>query len=133
MDNDYKRRVLERISDRPRLIAMFDSALDMPQRIQEYREHFFVCYNRVADKFEIHSLDQEGDTYCATVPFRELDRRTLIYLWQNDIRVHGKDLIRRIDEANEKMQKTKQKDFRSFTHDFAREHRSLFAKKAADL
>lgn len=130
MDSKFQRDVLEKIQYRPRLIPLFDHALDIPQRIYDYHPSLFVCFNRVTQTYELHSLDQEGDSYCMALPYKELDARSLRWIWQNDIRVHGKNIFRRIDKSEEDFKASKDREHRNWVRDIAGETRSLFAKDA---
>lgn len=130
MDYRFERDVLEKVKHRPRLIPLFDHTLDIPQRLYDYHPSLFVCFNRHTQRYELHSLEQETDSFCATLPYKDLDARTLRWVWQNDIRVHGKDIFRRIEKSEEGFKKSKDREHKNWVQDIAKETQSLFAKDA---
>lgn len=130
MDYRYQRDVREKVEYRPRLIPLFDHTLNIPQRLYEYDSSLFLCFNVHTQRYEVHSLDQVGDSYCATLPYRDLDARALRWVWKNDIRVHGKEIFNRIDKSQEDFEKAKERQFRNWVQDIGSETRSLFAKDA---
>lgn len=115
---------------RPRLIPLFDHSLNIPQRIYEYSQDLFVCFNKHTQRYELHSLSQEGDSFCALLPYKDLDARTLRWIWKNDIRVHGKEIFHRIEKSESDFQKSKAQEHRRWVEDIASETQSLFAKDA---
>lgn len=130
MDYRFERDVLEKIQYRPRLIPLFNHTLDIPQRLYDYHPSLFLCFNRHSQRYELHSLEQEIDSYCATLPYKDLDARTLRWIWKNDIRVHGTNIFRRIEKSEEGFKKSKDRDFKNWVEDVASETRSMFAKDA---
>lgn len=130
MDDTYKRRVMERLETRPRLIPMFTNAHDIPEQVYHYNKEFFMVYNRVKDKYELHSLANPLDTYEMTVPFKELDIRFIRYIWKQDLRVHGKNLFYQLEKLEEQNEKSRMRKFRNWARDVASETQSLFAKDA---
>lgn len=127
---DYEKAVREKIEYRPRLIPVFTSDQDIPERIREYNAHMFVCFNRVEQRYEVHSLDQVGDSYCTTLPYKELDVRSVRFIWENDIRVHGEEIFRRLDREEAKREKQKAREYQNWVRDVASETQGMFAKDA---
>lgn len=131
MKEKFQQEVLQRTERRPYLIPIFSHVHDIPRRVHQYDESFFVVFNKHNQKYEIHSLDYQGDnTISCTIPYDELDSRTLDHLWENDIRVHGTEIFKRIEIAEEKARIRKERDRKNFDMDFAKEHQSAFAKDA---
>lgn len=128
-DYRYEKAVREKIEYRPRLIPVFTSDQNIPERLYDYNSRLFICFNRVDQRYEVHNLDQE-DSYCATLPYRDLDVRSIRWIWQNDIRVHGKDIFHRIERQEEQREKQKERDYKNWIHDVASETQSMFAKDA---
>lgn len=126
---DYEKAVREKVEYRPRLIPVFTSDQNIPERLREYNESLFMCFNRVEQRFEIHSLDQE-DSYCTTTPYKSLDVRTIRWIWQNDIRVHGKEIFRRLEREEEQRENSKKRDYANWVRDVGSETQSMFAKDA---
>lgn len=127
---NYEFMVLRALEHRPRLTPIFGSTLNIPDRLREYNADLFLCHNCVTDKFEIHSLANLGDTFCGELPFRTLDSRTLHWVWENDIRVHGKAIFERIEQSEEQFKENKAREFKRWVEDVGKETRSLFAKDA---
>lgn len=131
MNADFETNVRRAVASRPRLTPVFGSALHIPERIYEYDPDLFLCHNCVTGRFEIHSLGQQSiDTFCAELPFKALDSRTLYWVWENDVRVHGKAIIERIDRSEADFQKSKDREFRNWVEAVGKETQSLFAKDA---
>jgi uncharacterized protein YheU (UPF0270 family) len=131
MRTSFQHEVTLRTEKRSYLIPIFSHVYDIPKRVNEYDESFFVVFNKNNQKYEIHSLDYPGDsTISCTIPYEELDSRTLDHLWENDIRVHGTEIFKRIELAEEKMRIRKDRERKKFDIDFAKEHQSAFAKDA---
>ena len=130
MNWQYKRAVREAIRNRPRLVPIFSSTHAIPEQIYQYDKSFFVCYNAVTERFEVHSLEHQGDTIAFTVPYKKLDARTMRYLWKNDIRVHGRAIFDRIEEGEERARREQEKARSRWVEDMAKETQSMFAKSA---
>lgn len=131
MKGSYQHEVRARTETRPYLIPLFSHIYDIPRRVYDYDASFFMVFNKNNQKYEIHSLDYPGnDTLSCTIPYEELDGRTLEHLWMNDIRVHGDEIFKRLDLAEEKARIRKERDRKNFDIDFAKEHQSAFAKDA---
>lgn len=118
------------IQKKPRLTPVFKSALCIPERLEQYNDNLFICHNCVSNRFEIHSLDNPVDSFCGELPFRTLDARTLHWVWQNDIRVHGTDIFKRIDKSEEDVKRSKDREYRNWLESVASETQSMFAKDA---
>lgn len=130
MNDHFKQRVLIATEDRPRLTPLFGSTHCIPERLYEYNSNLFLCFNNATDQFEVHSLDNKGNTYCATLPFPTLDSRTIHWVWENDIRVHGMAIFQRIDRSEAEHKARKQREFKNWVESVALETRSMFAKDA---
>ena len=70
------------------------------ERLKEIDFNYFILYNTKRKKYEIHHTGQ-SDTYCLTVPYDELDARTIDFV--NQTRVENRDrLLKELDEENKK-------------------------------
>lgn len=131
MNTEFETNVRRAVANRPRLTPMFGSALNIPERLREYNPDLFICHNIVTGRLEIHSLGQNSiDTFCGELPFKTLDSRTLYWVWENDVRVHGKAIIERIMQSEEDFHKRKDREFRNWVEDVGKETQSLFAQDA---
>lgn len=129
MNDSYRAEIRHKIRHKPRLSPVFGGAHDVPERIYEYNPRLFLCFNAVTERFEIHNLDQ-AESYCATLPYKSLDARTLRWIWNNDIRVHGMRIFEELAQGDERREKQKQRDFKNWVQDVASETRSMLAKDA---
>jgi hypothetical protein len=118
-----------RTEKRTSLYPIFSHVYDIPRRVYDYDPSFFVVFNKHNQKYEVHSLDYPGnDTISCTIPYPELDVRTLEYIYNNDIRVHGKEIFHRVERAEAKARIRAERERKNFDVDFAKEHQSAFAK-----
>lgn len=53
---------------------------DISSRIKEIDEDYFLLRDRKSGKVEVHCSGQKGSTYCLTVPYKELDDRTIDFV-----------------------------------------------------
>ncbi|MBO8161337.1 MAG: hypothetical protein H0Z24_06835 [Thermosipho sp. (in: Bacteria)] len=118
-----------KLSTHPYLILVKTNVYEIPERLKEYDDSFFVVFNTRTKKYEVHSTDNIGNTYCLTVPYNELDCRTLELVKRGDIKARGmKAIIREIDEHNEKIEKKNKREFHNWVQDVARETQWHFRK-----
>lgn len=112
------------------LIPMWTNVFYMPERIYEYNPTLFVCWNKLSQKYEIHSTvgGPNVSSREAVLDFEELDVRTLYYLWERDIRVHGMNIFRRIEESQRRAEERRRKAFERHVQAVARETRNIFRK-----
>lgn len=74
------------------------------QRIKDIDKNYFIVFNRLKNKYEVHAFAQQGGTYCFTIPFDSLDERVLDYTLKTRSQ-NITQIIKEIDEANQKLQK----------------------------
>jgi hypothetical protein len=85
-------------------LKILTDALFICERLKEIDRSYFVLYNTDSQKFEVHSSEQRGSSYCFTVPFEILDCRTVDHALKT--RVENKDkIIAELDKENEMMMK----------------------------
>lgn len=127
----FEQKVNEKIGHLPYLVPIFSHVYDMPRRIKEYDSSFFVVFNKNRQKYEIHSLDYpDNDTLSCTVPYDELDVRALYHIYDNDLRVHGSEIFRRIERSERLAEQRQERERRNWLHAVAKETQSMFAKDA---
>lgn len=113
----------------PHKRVLENNVFDIPKRLKEYDPSFFIVINLNSEKFEVHSTDNLFDTYCFTVPYDELDSRTIDLVKKNDTKKFGaKELEREIDENNKKIEEQKKKNQKKWIEDVAKETHSAFKK-----
>lgn len=131
MKANYRHNVELAIDGRHNLIPIYSHALNIPERVYDYDNSFFVVFNKRNQKYEIHSLDYpKGQTISVTIPYPELDARAIEHIRYNDIRVHGAEIFRRLEIQEQRQQRRAERERRNFARDFATEYRSEFAKSA---
>ena len=53
---------------------------NISKRVKDIDIDYYVVFNTITSKFEVHNSNQFGGSYCLTLPFKELDERTLNYI-----------------------------------------------------
>lgn len=129
MDWQFREDVRSKTRYQFHLSPVFQSTLNIPERLHEYNPRMFICFNNTTSRFEVHSLDQ-ADSYSATLPYRQLDARSLRWVWENDIRVHGRKIFDELDKTEDRIKKAKERELRNFVESVGAETRSEFAKDA---
>lgn len=61
-------------------IKIESDVYNISKRIKVIDKDYYVVFNTLTKKFEIHNSSQLGSTYCLTLPYSELDKRTLDYI-----------------------------------------------------
>lgn len=83
---------------------------DMLRRLQEYDPDLFLVYNYRRKKLEVHSLRHRPFTYACDVPNNRLDARLEEAIRQGDIRVRGGKVFQEIEEHNERLEKSEERE-----------------------
>lgn len=65
--------------DRSHLRAVTDDLYFIASRLKAIDPSYYVVYNLVRERYEVHSNEQKGNTLCFVVPYNVLDARTLEY------------------------------------------------------
>jgi hypothetical protein len=114
------------------LIPLYDSVYEIPQRVNCYSAELFVVLNPRTQGFEIHSLAHSGylPSLECVLPYKNLDARAVRYIQKNDIRIHGKEIFRRIERSEELKAKREERERRDTIRAIAGETQSMFAKDA---
>lgn len=84
-------------------IKIESDVFDICERIKKIDENYFVLFNLNSNKFEIHNSKLKN-SYCLTIPYGQLDSRTIELLHSTDIRNYDK-IIKNLDTENEKNEK----------------------------
>ena len=74
----------------------------IPERLREIDSGYFVVRNHPKHTFEVHHKEQPHTTYCLTVPYEELDVRT-VELVRKTARNNLDKLISEMDEHNRRL------------------------------
>lgn len=73
-------------------------------RLREIDENYFIVYLPREKKFELHNSSQLFSTFALTIPYDQLDERT-IFLARKTRKENADKLIREMDEYNSKLEK----------------------------
>jgi len=57
-------------------LIYIDKANPVVRELKEFERGYFVMYNPMSEKYEVHNKDNIGNTYCLTT-YRNLDSRTI--------------------------------------------------------
>lgn len=122
-------RIADTLSKRPSCSLITKDVHNVARRLGAM--DYFVLYNHSRQKYEVHNLRNLGDTYAFTVPYDELDGRTIDYA----IETSSANLIAVIDRENEKREELTQKLHANQKDDIVRDmaDRISFAVDEDDL
>lgn len=124
----------DRLQGKSFLFLVETSIYHIPERLEEYDPNMFICFNSLIQEYEVHSLRNKGDTHALSIPWAELDQRTLDFVADRDQnRRPLKDIIREIDKRNEEREKRREKYRRSEINSIAREVRPIFKRFAEEV
>lgn len=63
-------------------IKIMQDVYNISKRIKFIDRYYYVVYDTSKHKFEVHNSQQLATTYCLTLPYNQLDERTLKYVRQ---------------------------------------------------
>ena len=85
------------------------SVINIPERLREIEKGYFVVRNHRTHKFEVHHEDGLPiDSIQLSLPFDELDERTLQYVWDTRVE-NAKALFALMERQNAKLEEDAQK------------------------
>ncbi len=128
--SSYELAIRDRLQGKPHLQPVFSSVYFIPERLREYDADLFVVRNSKKQRFEVHSLANIGDTYGLTVPYPELDARTITLVQKNNLAAHGRTIFREIDQHNERLARSLERARQNELRALAEEVKPAFAKVA---
>lgn len=117
--------------DHPYLKEIKTNVFHIPERLKEYDPELLIVRNMRKHRFEIHSNEQKGNTHVMTIPFNELDTRTLTHVRNHDLRTRGIKIIEEMDKHNKDIEVRQEKEYKNWVKDVVKETRWHF-KKAYD-
>lgn len=110
---------MERVNSKKyRLIT--DNVFDIPSRLREVDRGYFVLLNRRSGNFEVHHTENIGSTYCLTIPYKELDSRTIDLVQQTRVE-NAEKLIAEMEARNEKREKSKENNMKDYVGEVAKD------------
>lgn len=91
---------------------IISSVHNIPQRLKQIDKGYFLVRNHETQQYEIHHREQIGDSFCLTIPYKELDERTLQRVRETRIEYIDKikEEIKKNNEALEAASEKRQKD-----------------------
>ena len=61
-------------------IKILHDVYNISKRVKEIDRYYYMVYDTSKQKFEVHNSKQVGSSYCLTLPYDELDERSLKYV-----------------------------------------------------
>lgn len=111
-------------------LILKSNVFNIPEQLETINKGYFVVLNRYSGKYEIHNSENKGATYCLTVPYEELDGRTIDLVLRTRSENAAK-LIAEMEANNEKLEKDRKN---SFVNDIGELSKDIFkyAQKSGD-
>ncbi len=103
---------------KPWLIHIANDVCDIANRIRDIDSGYFIVWNKLRQKFEVHNVDTYPMTYELTVPYGELDSRTLDLCFETR-RANTEKILKEMEEQNKKVEETRAKDRKNMIEDRA--------------
>lgn len=92
-----------------RYLQVKDDVYFIDERLKEIDENYIILYNLEKNAYEVHLKGGGKESYCFTVPYGELDGRTIFYAQQTASSRRDK-IIQEIEENNQKLYEKSIKD-----------------------
>lgn len=89
------------------LILVEDSVTDIPARVKKIDPGYFIMFNPMSQRFEVHHEEQDI-TFCLSLPFEELDQRTLDEIHRTKIE-NGKKIMDGMTSRNDYIERDMQR------------------------
>ena len=83
-----------------KLIKIEEDCFFICQRLKEVDPSYEVYYNLKDNSYEVHSKEQEKNSYCFKVPYNQLDGRTIDFAFKTRSQ-NISQLIAEIDRHNQ--------------------------------
>ena len=80
-------------------MKIFSDVYNISNRIKDIDKSYYIVYDASKGKFEIHSSQQIGTSYCLTLPYEKLDERALKYVRQT-MSANIDELLEKIENDN---------------------------------
>ena len=90
------------------------------RRLKEIDERYFLVFNELLGRYEVHSSENKGDTLSVVCPYDRVDAR-LLSLVRKTRRENSAQVIREIETHNEKLEKSVERKKLEDTKDRAKE------------
>ena len=60
-------------------IKISHDVYEISKRIKNIDKDYFIVYDTVNGKFEVHNSSQQNGSFCVSIPYDSLDERTLVH------------------------------------------------------
>ena len=91
-------------------VPVLSHALDIPARLKELDEHYFVMLNTRTQKYEIHYAGADGGTLECVLPDDALDERAVRHVRRHRME-RMEELMREVEEHNRKLEEEMRKEW----------------------
>ena len=91
------------------LIEINNDIYFVKQRINEIDDGYKILYNTKRKKYDIHNVNQIGNSYSLTVPYSMLDSRTVDFVRKTRVE-NRKALFEEIEKNNNSLEQRAQKE-----------------------
>ena len=61
-------------------LTIENDLFDISGALRSVDPGYFILYDKLRGRFEVHNSAQAGGTYCLTLPYPVLDRRAAVYV-----------------------------------------------------
>jgi len=72
---------------------------EISERVKDIDRDYYVVYDTSKGRFEVHNTAQIGSSYCLTLPYLELDERSLRYIRKTQS-VNIEEILGQIENDN---------------------------------
>jgi len=101
-------------------VPVTDSVTFIPQRLKEIDPDYFVMFNTLTQRFEVHDSRQPFSTLACVLPFDGLDERAIRHVREHRVE-HLADIVDGIERHNDRLERQAERDFLSRAADRTRE------------
>ena len=91
-------------------VPVVSHALDIPARLKELDEHYFVMLNTGTQRFEVHYRDGEESVLECVLPYDALDERAVRHVRRHRME-RMEELMREVEEHNRKLEEEMRKEW----------------------
>lgn len=67
-------------------IKLTRDVYNIANRLKKIDKYYYVVYDTISNKFEVHNSSQIGGSYCLTLPYKVLDERTLEFVYKTQVK-----------------------------------------------
>ncbi len=90
-------------------IKIKSDLFNIVNRLKSIDKNYFVLFNKVKNNYEIHNENQPFSTYCLTLPYAKLDKRTIDYVLKTRKENFDK-IIKEMEISNKKIEENKNEE-----------------------